>query len=144
MCCCHTHHPYSPATPIISLSLCHAYHLCSLPHPSSPYLSVMPTICAPLPRPPSTVPQDLLNKQSHLLLHIRHQFKIAFFTEMRQDPHTALRYYHASLHPHPPQPPLLSLPPPPPSLLLPPSRPSLHFVPSPPGSTEQPITLCWR
>ena len=35
--------------------------------------------------------RDQLNKTTHQLLYVRHQFKIAFFNELRQDPTTALK-----------------------------------------------------
>jgi len=31
------------------------------------------------------------------LLFVRHQFKIAFFNELKQDPHTAVKYVHTQL-----------------------------------------------
>ncbi|ESO05264.1 hypothetical protein HELRODRAFT_99127 [Helobdella robusta] len=37
--------------------------------------------------------KDLLNKTTHALLFVRHQFKIAFFNEQKQDLHAALKYY---------------------------------------------------
>ncbi len=36
--------------------------------------------------------RELLNKTTHQLLYVRHQFKIAFFSELKQDPNTALKY----------------------------------------------------
>jgi len=36
------------------------------------------------------------------LLFIRHQFKIAFFNELKQDPHTAVKYVHIYIFFHPP------------------------------------------
>ena len=35
--------------------------------------------------------KEMLNKQLHQLLLIRHQFKVAFYTEMKQDTHGALK-----------------------------------------------------
>lgn len=35
--------------------------------------------------------RDQLNKTTHQLLFIRHQFKVAFFSELKQDPSTALK-----------------------------------------------------
>ena len=35
--------------------------------------------------------RDLLNKTTHQLLYVRHQFKMAFFSELKQDPSTALK-----------------------------------------------------
>lgn len=35
--------------------------------------------------------RDFLNKTTHQLLFVRHQFKIAFFNELKQDSHTALK-----------------------------------------------------
>lgn len=40
--------------------------------------------------------KELLNKQSHQLLHARHQFKVAFYTELKQDPATALKLYRTA------------------------------------------------
>ncbi|XP_036367513.1 trafficking protein particle complex subunit 11 [Octopus sinensis] len=37
--------------------------------------------------------KDFLNKITHQLLFVRHQFKIAFFNELKQDSHTALKHY---------------------------------------------------
>ncbi|RXG54551.1 Trafficking protein particle complex subunit 11 [Armadillidium vulgare] len=37
--------------------------------------------------------RDFLNKTNHQLLFIRHQFKIAFYNEMRSDPQTAIKHY---------------------------------------------------
>ncbi|XP_046561774.1 LOW QUALITY PROTEIN: trafficking protein particle complex subunit 11-like [Haliotis rubra] len=37
--------------------------------------------------------KDFLNKTTHQLLFVRHQFKIAFFNELKQDTHTALKHY---------------------------------------------------
>lgn len=37
--------------------------------------------------------KDYLNKTTHQLLFVRHQFKIAFFNELKQDTHTALKHY---------------------------------------------------
>ncbi|XP_069136567.1 trafficking protein particle complex subunit 11-like [Argopecten irradians] len=37
--------------------------------------------------------RDFLNKTTHQLLFVRHQFKIAFFSELKQDSHTALKHY---------------------------------------------------
>lgn len=37
--------------------------------------------------------KDLLNKSQHQLLFSRHQFKVAFYNELRQDPHAALKHY---------------------------------------------------
>jgi hypothetical protein len=37
--------------------------------------------------------KDFLNKTTHQLLFVRHQFKIAFFNELKQDPHTSLKHY---------------------------------------------------
>lgn len=36
--------------------------------------------------------RDQLNKTTHQLLFVRHQFKIGFFSELKQDPSTALKY----------------------------------------------------
>ncbi|XP_054155217.1 trafficking protein particle complex subunit 11-like isoform X2 [Oppia nitens] len=36
---------------------------------------------------------DQLNKTTHQLLYVRHQFKIAFYSELKQDPNTALKHY---------------------------------------------------
>lgn len=35
--------------------------------------------------------KEMLSKQLHQLLLIRHQFKVAFYTEMKQDAHAALK-----------------------------------------------------
>jgi hypothetical protein len=35
--------------------------------------------------------RDQLNKTTHQLLYVRHQFKIAFFSELKQDSATALK-----------------------------------------------------
>jgi hypothetical protein len=35
--------------------------------------------------------RDFLNKTTHQLLFVRHQYKIAFFNELKQDSHTALK-----------------------------------------------------
>jgi len=35
--------------------------------------------------------RDQLNKTTHQLLYVRHQFKIALFSELKQDPSTALK-----------------------------------------------------
>lgn len=35
--------------------------------------------------------RDLLNKTTHPLLFVRHQFKIAFFSELKQDNPNALK-----------------------------------------------------
>lgn len=40
--------------------------------------------------------RDTLNKEVQPLLMLRHQFKISFFSEMKQDLPTALRYYNAA------------------------------------------------
>ncbi|XP_055958826.1 trafficking protein particle complex subunit 11 [Patella vulgata] len=37
--------------------------------------------------------KDFLNKTTHQLLYVRHQFKIAFFNELKQDTHTSLKHY---------------------------------------------------
>ncbi|XP_014662309.1 PREDICTED: trafficking protein particle complex subunit 11-like [Priapulus caudatus] len=37
--------------------------------------------------------RDHLNKTTHTLLFIRHQFKVAFYSELKQDSHTALKHY---------------------------------------------------
>lgn len=37
--------------------------------------------------------KDFLNKTTHQLLFVRHQFKVAFFSEMKQDTHTAIKHY---------------------------------------------------
>ncbi|ELT94290.1 hypothetical protein CAPTEDRAFT_179073 [Capitella teleta] len=37
--------------------------------------------------------KEFLNKTTHQLLYVRHQFKIAFFNELKQDSHTALKHY---------------------------------------------------
>ncbi|ESO93952.1 hypothetical protein LOTGIDRAFT_209465 [Lottia gigantea] len=37
--------------------------------------------------------KDFLNKTTHQLFYVRHQFKIAFFNELKQDSHTALKHY---------------------------------------------------
>ncbi|XP_035690979.1 trafficking protein particle complex subunit 11-like isoform X2 [Branchiostoma floridae] len=37
--------------------------------------------------------KEFLNKTTHQLLFVRHQFKIAFYNEMKQDTHTALKHY---------------------------------------------------
>ncbi|XP_052268585.1 trafficking protein particle complex subunit 11-like isoform X2 [Dreissena polymorpha] len=37
--------------------------------------------------------KDFLNKTTHQLLFVRHQFKIAFFNELKQDTHTAIKHY---------------------------------------------------
>ncbi|XP_025086483.1 trafficking protein particle complex subunit 11-like isoform X1 [Pomacea canaliculata] len=37
--------------------------------------------------------KDFLNKTTHQLLFVRHQFKTAFFNELKQDTHTALKHY---------------------------------------------------
>lgn len=37
--------------------------------------------------------KDFLNKTTHQLLFVRHQFKIAFFNELKQDSHTSLKHY---------------------------------------------------
>ncbi|XP_013379073.1 trafficking protein particle complex subunit 11-like [Lingula anatina] len=37
--------------------------------------------------------KEFLNKTTHQLLYVRHQFKIAFFNELKQDTHTALKHY---------------------------------------------------
>ncbi|CAG2258149.1 TRAPPC11 [Mytilus edulis] len=37
--------------------------------------------------------RDFLNKTTHQLLFVRHQFKIAFFNELKQDSHTAIKNY---------------------------------------------------
>ncbi|CAH1775669.1 unnamed protein product [Owenia fusiformis] len=40
--------------------------------------------------------KEFLNKTTHQLLFVRHQFKIAFYNEMKQDSHTALKHYKLS------------------------------------------------
>ncbi|KAL8612906.1 hypothetical protein ACOMHN_034983 [Nucella lapillus] len=37
--------------------------------------------------------KDFLNKTTHQLLFVRHQFKTAFFNELKQDTHTAIKHY---------------------------------------------------
>ncbi|XP_030002129.1 trafficking protein particle complex subunit 11 [Sphaeramia orbicularis] len=37
--------------------------------------------------------KEFLNKTTHQLLFVRHQFKIAFFSELKQDTQNALKYY---------------------------------------------------
>ncbi|CAB4031724.1 trafficking particle complex subunit 11-like, partial [Paramuricea clavata] len=37
--------------------------------------------------------KEFLNKSLHQQFFVRHQFKIAFFSEMRQDSHSALKHY---------------------------------------------------
>ncbi|EDO31414.1 predicted protein [Nematostella vectensis] len=37
--------------------------------------------------------KEFLNKSTHQLLLVRHQFKVAFFNELRQDPHSAVKHY---------------------------------------------------
>ncbi|XP_074640815.1 trafficking protein particle complex subunit 11-like [Tubulanus polymorphus] len=37
--------------------------------------------------------KEFLNKTTHQLLFVRHQFKIAFFNELKQDTHIALKHY---------------------------------------------------
>ncbi|CAH3108335.1 unnamed protein product, partial [Pocillopora meandrina] len=37
--------------------------------------------------------KEFLNKGTHQLLLVRHQFKVAFFNELRQDPHSAIKHY---------------------------------------------------
>lgn len=37
--------------------------------------------------------KDFLNKTTHQLLFVRHQFKVAFFNEMKQDTSTAIKHY---------------------------------------------------
>jgi len=37
--------------------------------------------------------RELLNKTTHQLLFVRHQFKAAYFNELKQDPTSALRHY---------------------------------------------------
>ncbi|XP_041357008.1 trafficking protein particle complex subunit 11-like [Gigantopelta aegis] len=37
--------------------------------------------------------KDFLNKTTHQLLYVRHQIKIAFYNELKQDTHTALKHY---------------------------------------------------
>ncbi|RUS82473.1 hypothetical protein EGW08_009779 [Elysia chlorotica] len=37
--------------------------------------------------------KDFLNKTTHQLLFVRHQFKSAFFNELKQDSHTAIKHY---------------------------------------------------
>ena len=37
--------------------------------------------------------RELLNKTTHQLLFVRHQFKAGFFNELKQDPTSALRHY---------------------------------------------------
>lgn len=37
--------------------------------------------------------RDFLNKTTHQLLFVRHQYKIAFFSELKQDSHTSLKHY---------------------------------------------------
>ncbi|CAG2121628.1 unnamed protein product, partial [Medioppia subpectinata] len=40
--------------------------------------------------------RDQLNHTTHQLLYVRHQFKIGFFSELKQDPNTALKHYKNS------------------------------------------------
>ncbi|XP_026213775.1 trafficking protein particle complex subunit 11 [Anabas testudineus] len=40
--------------------------------------------------------KEFLNKTTHQLLFVRHQFKIAFFSELKQDTQNALKYYRAA------------------------------------------------
>jgi len=37
--------------------------------------------------------KEFLNKTTHQLLFVRHQFKIAFYNELKQDTHTGLKHY---------------------------------------------------
>ena len=37
--------------------------------------------------------KEFLNKTTHQLLFVRHQFKIAFYNELKQDTHTAIKHY---------------------------------------------------
>ncbi|KAK2574270.1 Trafficking protein particle complex subunit 11 [Acropora cervicornis] len=37
--------------------------------------------------------KEFLNKGTHQFLLVRHQFKVAFFNELRQDPHSAIKHY---------------------------------------------------
>ncbi|KAK7097409.1 hypothetical protein V1264_004394 [Littorina saxatilis] len=37
--------------------------------------------------------KDFLNRTTHQLLFVRHQFKTAFFNELKQDTHTAIKHY---------------------------------------------------
>lgn len=37
--------------------------------------------------------KEFLNKTTHQLLYVRHQFKIAFYNELKQDTHTAIKNY---------------------------------------------------
>uniref|UniRef100_A0A8C9TQZ2 Trafficking protein particle complex subunit 11 n=1 Tax=Scleropages formosus TaxID=113540 RepID=A0A8C9TQZ2_SCLFO len=40
--------------------------------------------------------KEFLNKTTHQLLFVRHQFKTAFFSELKQDTQNALKYYRAA------------------------------------------------
>lgn len=40
--------------------------------------------------------RDTLNQITHQLLHIRHQFKLGFFSEMKQDNVSAVKSYKAA------------------------------------------------
>ncbi|XP_077464775.1 trafficking protein particle complex subunit 11 isoform X1 [Stigmatopora argus] len=40
--------------------------------------------------------KEFLNKTTHQLLFVRHQFKIAFFSELKQDSQNALKYYRTA------------------------------------------------
>ncbi|XP_061421126.1 trafficking protein particle complex subunit 11 [Lethenteron reissneri] len=40
--------------------------------------------------------KEFLNKTNHQLLFVRHQFKIGFFNELKQDTQTALKHYRAA------------------------------------------------
>ncbi|XP_066936238.1 trafficking protein particle complex subunit 11-like [Clytia hemisphaerica] len=40
--------------------------------------------------------KELLNKSQHQLLYVRHQFKIGFYNELKQDPNAALKHYKQS------------------------------------------------
>ncbi|XP_028315223.1 trafficking protein particle complex subunit 11 [Gouania willdenowi] len=40
--------------------------------------------------------KEFLNKTTHQLLFVRHQFKMAFFSELKQDTQNALKYYRTS------------------------------------------------
>uniref|UniRef100_A0A8D0A7R5 Trafficking protein particle complex subunit 11 n=1 Tax=Sander lucioperca TaxID=283035 RepID=A0A8D0A7R5_SANLU len=40
--------------------------------------------------------KEFLNKTTHQLLFVRHQFKIAFFSELKQDTQNALKYYRTA------------------------------------------------
>lgn len=42
--------------------------------------------------------RDFLNKTNHSLLFVRHQFKLGFLNELRNDPQTAIKHYAQSYH----------------------------------------------